>query len=287
MFINLYSRKFTIFLADVSPDMQDVRQELEYVLANAGIKTIDGGKTSPTGITSDLKSADCSIHLLGATDIYTHGCDGFNSPAGMQFRTAKNLCSKDFKMFVWNPAELISSENAYINNIRRDIVDNIVYSDRESPIIFVEDIRNIMNVKQQENRRHESTDIFFLYNELDSDTADGIFNMLKDFQRVERLGISISSGIDYNAYILDQLAESKIGVVYYDYAGDWAVSFARQIWKDSGGNSSHTPIFIIGNSQHANIKELSVFNNIMEYAVNEQLRIPLDIKVFLDKHSQK
>ena len=111
--------------------------------------------------------------------------------------------------------------------------------------------------------------------------------MLKDFQCVERLGISISSGIDYNTYILDQLAESKIGVVYYDYAGDWAVSFARQIWKDSGGNSSHTPIFIIGNSQHANIKELSVFNNIMEYAVNEQLRIPLDIKVFLDKQNQK
>lgn len=97
----------------------------------------------------------------------------------------------------------------------------------------------------------------------------------------------MSSDVDYNTYISDQLAESKIGVVYYNYAGDWAVPFARQIWKDSGGNSSKTPLYITGNSEHAKEEDLSVFKGIMDSTVNEQLRIPLDIKVFLDKKNQQ
>ena len=276
MFINLYSRKFSVFLASVSADMEDTRRELSDVLDNAGI-----------AIEEDIQTADCSIHILGAVDIYTSGAEGYNTPAGEQFRCAKDKCGEQFKMFVWNPAADTSSTKSYINKIRRDIIENTVYSGKQSPIIFVEDIRNIMNVKQSESRRHEPTDIFFLHNELDNDTATGIYNMLRDFLGVQRLGISMSSDVDYNTYISEQLADSKVGIVYYNYAGDWAVSFARQIWKDSGGSSSGTPLAVIGNSDHATQDELSVLKGFMECNVDDQLRIPLDIKVFLDKNYQK
>ena len=48
MFINLYSRKFTVYLASTSADMEDARQELAEVLDNAGIAIVDaeGGLTS-------------------------------------------------------------------------------------------------------------------------------------------------------------------------------------------------------------------------------------------------
>ncbi len=276
MELNLYKRKFKVFLAEVSPDMTAWRSRLSCVLNNAGIAVVP-----------DLQTADCSIHLLGGQDIYSKDGKGYNTPAGSQFRTAKTLCSKDFKMFVWNPSDMLGADNQYINDIRRDIVENTVYSDKKSPIIFVEDIRNIMNFKQQESRRSEATDIFFLFNELDGDSALGIYNMLKDFQKVRKLGISLSSGIDYNPFVLSQLSESKIGVVYYDCASDWAVSFVRQIWKDSGGNSAKIPLFVIGNSQHAKLEQLTILKNIAECAINEQRRIPLDIKVFLDKTTKK
>lgn len=287
MVINLYNNKFAVFLAAVSPDMEDTRQELVYVLQNAGINPVDGQTVADDSLDETLQAADCSIHLLGASDIYSEDGEGFNTLAGKQFRRAKQLCGKDFKMLIWNPAGVINAQNVYINNIRRDIVENTFYTDKPSPIIFVEDIRNIMNVKQQESRHHEPADIFFLYNELDNDTASGVYNMLKDFQQVEKLGISMSSDVDYNTYISEQLAESKIGVVYYNYAGDWAVPFARQIWKDSGGNSSKTPLYITGNSEHAKEEDLTVFKGIMDSTINEQLRIPLDIKVFLDKKNQQ
>ena len=281
MFVNLYKRKFTVFLSAVTDDMADARRVLGKVLDNAGIAVVD----AEVGAETAIQSADCSIHILGKTDIYTPGAAGYDTSAGEQFRCAQSKCNEQFKMFVWNPSGILNAQ--YITDIRRDIVENTVYSDKESPIVFVEDIRNIMNVRQTESRRHEPTDIFFLYNELDSDTATGIYNMLRDFLQVSRLGISMSSDMDYNTYITEQLADSKIGVVYYNYAADWAVSFARQIWKDSGGNSSHTPILVVGNSNHAKVEDLAVLQDIMQSSINEQLRIPLDIKVFLDKQYQK
>jgi hypothetical protein len=110
--------------------------------------------------------------------------------------------------------------------------------------------------------------------------------MLGDIRKVTKLSISMSSEVDYNTYIKQQLAVSKIGVVYYNFAGDWAASFARQVWKDTGGQSGATPICVIGNSDHAKPEQLEIFNGIMECAIDEQLRIPLDINMFLDKNNQ-
>ena len=284
MFVNLYNRRFSVFLAAVSDDVIDTRRKLECVLVNARVRIVDGQDLLPKDAEAAMQNVDCSVHILGEKDIYTLGADGYDTPAGVQFRCAKERCGEHFKMFVWNPSADTSAQKSYINDIRRDIVENTVYSDRQSPIIFVEDIRNIMNVKQTESRKHEPTDVFFLYNELDSDTAIGVYNMLRDFLSISKLGISMSSDVDYSTYISEQLADSKIGVIYYNYAGDWAVSFARQVWKDTGGNSSNTPLMVAGNEDHATKKELSVLKGIMECIIDDQLRIPLDIKVFLDKN---
>ncbi|MBQ3656744.1 MAG: hypothetical protein II956_07860 [Bacteroidales bacterium] len=276
MFLNLYNKRIKVFLADVSPDVEDLRQELMIILQRAEIE-----------IVPEIKNADCSVHILGNADIYTENSEYKNSPAGVQYRDAKELCGEKFKMFVWNPAGKITAENAYLNNIRRDIVQNTVYIDKPSPINFVEDIRNIMNIKETAVQESEPSDIFFIYNELDNDTAEGICNMLKDFLQVKKLGIRMSDETDYGSFIKQQLSDSKIGVVYYNFASDWAVPFARQVWKDNGGNSSLTPVFVVGNSEHATQDELKNFNGFMECTVDEQLRIPLDIKVFLDKTIQK
>jgi hypothetical protein len=189
-------------------------------------------------------------------------------------------------MFVWNPRGA-GNTAPYINKIRRTIEENIIYIDKPSAIVFVEDIRNIMTVKQSVNQDTVESDIFFLYNDLDKDTAYDICTMLKDLQTVTKLGVSMTSEVDYNTYIHQQLAVSKIGVVYYNYAGDWAASFARQVWKDTGGDSAVTPLFVVGNIEHAKPEQLEIFKGIMECAIDEQMRIPLDIKMFLDKSNNQ
>jgi len=283
MFINLYNQSIKVFFADSSADMEDTREELRVILHRAGMEIVDGRDVPSKELLDAMQQTDCSVHLLGKTDIFEEGTD--NSLAGTQYHAAKNLCSDRFKMFVWNPRGR-ENRSKYINVIRRDIEENIIYSDRPSPIVFVEDIRNIMTVKQSAVQETVASDIFFLYNDLDNDTANDICTMLGDIRKVTKLSISMSSEVDYNTYIKQQLAVSKIGVVYYNFAGDWAASFARQVWKDTGGQSGATPICVIGNSDHAKPEQLEIFNGIMECAIDEQLRIPLDINMFLDKNNQ-
>lgn len=285
MFINLYNQSVRVFLADVSSEMDDIREELRVILHRAGMEIVDGRNVSPGAVKDAMQQTDCSVHILGIADIFTTGTAGGPIPAGQHYYAAKDLCKDQFKMFVWNPRGK-ENRSSYINSIRRDIEENIIYCGKPSPIIFVEDIRNIMTVNQSATQETVASDIFFLYNDLDNDTATDICTMLGDFQTVAKLGISMSSEVDYNSFIRQQLAVSKVGVVYYNFAGDWAVSFARQVWKDTGGNSGTTPICIVGNSDHAKEEQLAIIKDIMECTIDEQLRIPLDIKVFLDKNNQ-
>ncbi|MBR4215117.1 MAG: hypothetical protein IKR94_07340 [Bacteroidales bacterium] len=281
MFINLYNNHIKVFIADAPDDKAVIREKLCKILSKSGMDIIEcQGGESESQIMETVSQADCSVHILGNVDIYNPEGAGYNTPAGIQYRTARELRGEKFKMFIWNPDGIV---NQYVNNIRRDIAENTLYSSHRSPIVFVEELRGIMNMRKQAADDVQQKDIFFIYNDLDKDTAIDIANMLQDVQSVARLNITMNNDTDYTQYIKNQLPGCKIGVIYYNYASDWALSFARQVWKDTGGSSSPAPWFIIGNSDHANPDALKIFDGIIAHSVREKSLIPLDIKIFYDK----
>ncbi len=50
----------------------------------------------------------------------------------------------------------------------------------------------------------------------------------------------------YREMSSQQIPKSKLAVVYFKYAADWALPFIKQIWKQVGGASSPTPMFLVG-----------------------------------------
>ena len=103
-----------------------------------------------------------------------------------------------------------------------------IYSSTTSPIVFTEDLRTIMNVKTEASSDLSKADVYFIYNDLDTESAKEILSMLSDIVSVKTLCINMNSGIEYNEKISSELPVCKIGVVYYDYASDWALSFSRR-----------------------------------------------------------
>ena len=284
MNIGLFSHQIKVFVADVSDDVAAKRAKLLAVLSNARLQTVCAPEDADDEtVMSMIMSSDCSVHILGDVDIYNPDGGGYNSAAGRQYRIAKKITNAQFKMFVWNPAGKIAQNNQYINDIRRDIMENTIYSSKTSPIVFVEELVGVMSVRSKMSQEVEKKDVFFIYNDLDRGTVSDILNMLEDVLSVIKLPIAMNRDTDYTEYIKNQLPGCKLGVIYYDYAGDWAVSFARQVWKDNGGQSGKTPLLIVGNSEHASPDSLKVFKGIIETDVNEISLIPLDIKVVFDK----
>ena len=107
--------------------------------------------------------------------------------------------------------------------------------------------------------------------------------MLQDIHKVTSLGINMSSTTSYTDYINSQLQASKMGVIYFDASMDWAMPFARQLWKDSGGKSSNVPLFVAANSSYATEQEIKALKGFMDYTLTEKSLIPLEIKVYFDK----
>lgn len=283
MFLNLYNQQIKVFLADATSDVAGARMRLGRVLRKAGIGVVSPPENcSAVEARKLISTCDCSVHLLGGVNIYDDEGDT-KSQAHIQYRAAKSFRDDDFKMFLWNPSGVIDDRNSYITAIRRDIVENTVYSQATSPIVFVEDLRTVMSVSPKMNIDIGTADIFFIYNDADRDTAGEVLSMLQDIQQVTSLGINMSSTTSYTDYINSQLQASKMGVIYFDYSMEWAMPFARQLWKDSGGKSSSVPLFVAANNSHATPDEMKALKGFMDYTLTEKSLIPLEVKVYFDK----
>ncbi|MBP5367190.1 MAG: hypothetical protein J6Z01_01940 [Bacteroidales bacterium] len=287
MVLSLYIQSIKVFLADVTDGMQTLRSDVRNILLRAGIEVIETATSTETDIEKLMLTADCSMHILGSDNIIDNDSVIYDTPSALQYRTARSINNATYKMFLWNPSGGISDNNLYINDIRRDINDNTIYSDITSPIVFVEELRTIMNVKPAVKTDAQSFDMLFIYNSLDRDSAKEVSNMLADLHSVTDLEISAGTDTDYTDYISNQLPLCRLGIIYYDYASDWAPSFAQQVWKQTGGQSSATQLFIAGNSEHVDETQLKPLKKILPYTINEKSIIPLEIKIYYDKITGK
>lgn len=286
--ITLFTDHIKVFVCETTPEVNSQRQKLLTVLSRARIEAVTAEpNASEDAVKALMQSCKCSVHILGKQDFYNQDGEAFTLGAGLQYRIAQSSHNKDFKMFLWNPFGEVNQQNKYINDIRRDIVDNTIYNANPSPIFFVEELRSMMSTKSVVQTQTEEKDIFFIYNYLDQETAEGIIGMTEDVLTLTKLAVSMDDYTDYTDYIQKQLPGCKACIIYYDYAGEWAVSFARQIWKDNGGKSAKAPILLIGNSAHATSEAHAIFNHVLKTAICEVSLIPLEIKVFYDKVTGK
>jgi hypothetical protein len=284
----------TVFLSVCGEEQASVRNELSSVLTSAGMRVIPGEKLPNEGISGlvqqNMPGANCSVHIMfpQLSPILNDGSG--NSLSKFQFFEAKKQLdiNPDFRTIVWLPPstghmDIEPPQLDFINEVRNNISKNMVFSNASSAIQLVDDIRSLMDVKQQVVFNINPTDIFLISNQLDENEADEIIDMLSDIVPVEKLSIIQDSDMDYSEYCSQQIGKSKLAVVYFKESADWALPFAQQVWKKIGGASSHTPILLIGDEDpETNLTKKFKAPKVISLIVAGQL-IPLEIKVNYDK----
>lgn len=280
-----------VFLSVCGEEQVLLRDELAFVLHRAGMQVtpIETPKDY-TGFdyVSALQDSTCSVHILFPQ--YGPLSNSGNSLAKEQLLAAKKQGEKTpaHKIIVWLPptTNLSNTEVAqhdFINEVRNSISKNMIFSNAASPIHLADDIRSLMEVKEQEIFNVNATDIFLISNQLDENEANEIIDMLSDIVPVEKLSIIQDSDMDYSEYCSQQIGKSKLAVVYFKESGDWALPFAQQVWKKIGGASSHTPILLIGDEDpDVNMNKKLRAPKVISLIIAGEL-IPLEIKVQYDK----
>lgn len=249
----------TVFLAWTSFELKAKREEMSIILQKAGFNVVPGidcpsDETAFKQKTEEAMSkAQCSLHLLGNEFGRRFEENEDVSFPRFQFDEAKKRSessSEEFQTFVWfspeGSGEMKSSQSSFINYIRNNITRHMIFSNSSGPMQLVDDMRTMMLKKETVELNTKDTDIFFIFNQQDELDAQVITDLISNVYPIETMNIMPDGEDEYRELSKQQITRSKLAVVYFKYAADWALPFIKQIWKQVGGASSPTPIMLVG-----------------------------------------
>jgi len=248
-----------VYLAWTSSDIKEQREEMAIILQKAGFNVLPSidcpadDEAFKTKVKEEMSRCACSLHMLsGEFGRRFESDDEMSFPEYQFIESKKKIDSADseFHSFVWLYPEGSQSvkpaQQNFIKYIRNNITRNMMFSNSAGPMQLVDDIRVIMMKKDVAVYDSKDTDIFFIFNQQDEQEAKIITDQLSLEYPVEIMNIMPDGEEQYRGISSQQIPKSKLAVVYFKYAADWALPFIKQIWKEVGGASSPTPLFLIG-----------------------------------------
>ncbi len=248
-----------IFLAWTSSDLKESREEMAIILQKAGfnvLPSIDCPSDDTTFIekvAEEMKKCICSLHMLSGEFGRRFESDEEMSFPQYQFMESRKIIDSgadDFNVFVWlnqkSNQPIKPSQQEFIKFIRNNITRNMMFSNSMGPMQLVDDMRVVIMKQDVKVYDSKDTDIYFIFNQQDEQEAQIIVDQLSMEYPVETLNILPEGEESYREMSTQQIPKSKLAVVYFKYAADWALPFIKQIWKQVGGASSPTPMFLVG-----------------------------------------
>lgn len=279
-----------VYLAWTSADLKDQREEMAIILQKAGfnvLPTIDcpaDDESFKTKVNENLARCSCSLHLLSGEFGRRFELDEDLSFPQYQFHQAKQKLQEnnEFQTFIWmypQPNPVIKpAQQEFIKYIRNNITRNMMFSNSSGPMQLVDDMRVVMMKEEEAIFDAKDTDIFFIFNQQDEQDAQLVTDKLSLEYPVEIMNIMPDSPDQYRELSTQQITKSKLAVVYFKYAADWALPFIKQIWKEVGGASSPTPLFLVGeNDPPSNLVRTFKAPKVVSTVVSKE-EVPKEVK---------
>jgi hypothetical protein len=249
----------SIFLAWTSNDLKEQREEMAIILQKAGFNVLPSidcpadDEMFKTKVAEEMAKCSCSLHLLSGEFGRRFESNEDMSFPQHQFNESRSMIDAGkagFNVFIWlfqqGNENMKPAQQNFIKHIRNNITKNMMFSNSPSAMQLVDDIRVVMMKHDVAVYDSKDTDIFFIFNQADEVDARAVTDKLSLEYPIEIMNILPDGEDAYRDISTQQIPRSKLAVVYFKYAADWALPFIKQIWKQVGGASSPTPLFLIG-----------------------------------------
>lgn len=248
-----------VFLAWASKELMAKREELALMCTKAGMQVVPATDCPldedefRTRTREALGAATCALHLLGNEFGRRFEDDEECSFPMFAYQEARRATADQagFRQVVWYcPDEGLPVKPAqrdFVNSIRNELTERCTFTSAPSAMQLVEDLRSTLGrVAPPAEEVEKENDIFFVFNELDSEEANQITDRLSEEFPLEMLTIEPDSEDLYKEITVRTIPKSKLAVVYFKHSADWALPFVKQVWRLVGGAGSNTPILFVG-----------------------------------------
>lgn len=253
-----------VFLAWTAKELISQREELALMCAKAGMRVVPSSDCPPdedeyrARTREALAEADCALHLLGNEFGRRFEDDEDCSFPLYAYREARAAAGGRplFRQVVWFcPNEALPvkpAQQAFVAAIRNELTRQCTLTTAPSAMQVVEDLRaSLHQAAPPPAAMAKENDIFFIFNEQDSDEANAITDLLSEEFPLETLTIEPDSEDAYKDLTVLAIPKSRLAVVYFKHSADWALPFVKQVWRLVGGAGSVTPILFVGEDDPA------------------------------------
>jgi hypothetical protein len=283
--------KPSIYLAWTSSELKAQREEMALVLQKAGFHVLPSNdcpaddQEFKNRVAEDITKCSGSLHILGNEFGRRFEMENEISFPQYQLNEVKKLvepASSEFQCFIWNvnnPTKPVNaSQQDFVRGIRNNITRNMMFSNSAGAMQLVDDIRVVMMKEEVALFDSKDTDIFFIFNQQDETDAGRITDLISEYYPIETLNIMPDGDESYREKSAQQIPRSKLAVVYFKYAADWAIPFVKQIWKEIGGASSPTQIMLVGeNDPVSNASRVFKAPKVLSSIVSKE-EVPEEVK---------
>ncbi len=257
-------RRQQVYLAWTTDDIAENRQTLLVMLEKAGMEVfptepMPGDEAAfKQQVDAMVAKADFSIHLLGGEVGETLSSDANTSRSKHQYERslAKSKASQGaFKRVVWAvPLEgliLQGEQQDFIVSVQNALTPEVMFSTVSNPAQFIDETRAFLDTESAPKAPPKDYDIAFISNVNDAaDCYETIEKLEKDGKlKLTTLTVVPENEADYKSQGADMVRRSKLAVIYFKDASDWAISYVKMVWKYIGGASANTPFLLIGEDE--------------------------------------
>lgn len=248
-----------VFLSYVPAEYDEVRRTLKIMLNKAGFEVL------PDYFPEDEISFRSTVELFMAQSsiatIILGNAKGLKFADGSSYQEFQINCAieksknADFKILVWHldASESLENGNAsfvLLNKFNNHLPDNLLLTTVTDYAQLVDDFRTFFWKDQKNNRQPKENEICLICNDNDKEA------ILPTLEQLQKAKVKIApfialpeNGNSNKNIVIDLVFKSKIAVIFFNESSDWALAFAKQIWRLAGGASANTPFLLIGENE--------------------------------------
>ncbi|MCX8112309.1 MAG: LysM peptidoglycan-binding domain-containing protein [Bacteroidia bacterium] len=254
------TRSLSIWLGWTAEADRTRREVLSIMLRNAGYTVELAAEYDPLLLAQVSQRYDAAFLIVGTTK-------GPLLPDGSlllrrQYDVLFQQLSSKFRLLIWAPLdetalyELEAQE--LLTHIENSLTDRVMLTRTPSLPLLVGEVRAFLSEAVEARQAVKQYEIGFIHNVRDADSCFSLVENLSQSYRLKSLTFKPESAEEDTAEALRMYQQSQLLVIFFHRAGDWAVSVAQQIWKQSGGLSRSTPMLLIGPPEPSRNRHLSI-----------------------------
>ncbi|MCS6906050.1 MAG: hypothetical protein RML72_12865 [Bacteroidia bacterium] len=244
-----------VFLAHIPSEYDEVRRTLKIMLTKAGFEVL------PDFFPEDEVSFQSTVELfLSQSAVSIHPVGNFrgfkftNGTWSQEFQLSIALQksqSSEFKIVIWQFENFDTTSFPLLEKLTNQIAENVLFTNVTDYAQLIDDFRAFWAKDLRNKQKIKENELCIICNDNDKESIIPVIAQLQNDKKIKlEFFVALPENGSANRNLVTELVyRSKVVIIFFNDSSDWALAFAKQVWRLVGGASANTPFLLVGENE--------------------------------------